>query len=90
MGDENKRAEIYTNIYDLYGKRNKVVHGTRGIELSMFEISTFQGYIREAIKRFIPIEMAKDEILELLDKSVYDEAEKEQLNRLILEAIEKW
>ena len=32
----------------------------------------------------------KEEVLKLLDESVYDKEKKELLNQVVLEAIEKW
>lgn len=90
IGQECERPKIYENIYSLYKKRSKVVHGTEVVDLNVFEISTLQEYAREAIKRLIHIEMTKKNILKLLDESVYDKEKMEMLNQEILEAIEKW
>ena len=90
VGQEKVLPNIFRNIYKLYDKRSKVVHGTQIVDLDEFEISILQKYVREAIKRFIHIEMPKKDFLQLLDESVYDEAKRAYLNQIVLMAIEKW
>lgn len=89
IGQKIKPSTIFDDIHHLYEKRNKVVHGSRGVKLDAAEISNFQKYIREAIKRFISIKRPKDEIFKLLDEAVYDEKEREKLNQIVLDAISK-
>jgi hypothetical protein len=60
------------------------------VKLDEFEISALQKYVREAIKRFIHIEMPKEDILNLIDESVYDKEKRNELNRMVLEAINQW
>jgi hypothetical protein len=86
IGQETKRSTIFKDVYDLYNKRSAVVHGTGGVKLDSAEISVFQKHVREAIKRFINIEKPKDDVLILLDKSVYDEDERELLNQIVSSA----
>ena len=90
VGKESERANIFRNIYRLYDKRSKVIHGMELVDLGIFEISLLQDYVREAIKRLIHTGMLKRTILKLLDESVYDEKKQELLNERISEAIEKW
>lgn len=90
VGQESELPNIFRNVYELYKKRSKVVHGTRVVDLDRSKISILQKYVREAIQRFIHIEMPKKAILELIDDSVYDEEKREQLNQIVLEAIKKW
>ena len=90
VGQEKVLPNIFRNIYKLYDKRSKVVHGTQIVDLDEFEISILQKYVREAIKRFIHIEMPKKGFLQLLDESVYNEAKRAYLNQIVLMAIEKW
>jgi len=90
VGQESEFSKIFTDVYSLYEKRSKVVHGTELVDLDSTEISILQEYLREAIKRFTHIETSKQGILELLDESVYDRAKRELLNQIILEAIKKW
>ena len=89
-GQESERSNIFRNVYNLYEKRSKVVHGTEVVDLDGTEIFILQEYVREAIKRFIHIEMQKQNILKLLDESIYDKEKRELLNRKLLEAIKKW
>ena len=89
-GQESELSNIFRDVYQLYDKRSKVVHGTQVVDLDVFEISRLQDYVRESIKRFIHIEMSKQNILKLLDESVYDKEKRELLNRKLLEAIKKW
>lgn len=86
----DKLPDIFRNVYDLYNKRNRVVHGTKTINLNDKEIWTFQQHLRKAIKRFIHIDMSKQDILKLIDESIYDENKKEQLNKVVSEASKKW
>ena len=90
VNQENERSNIFRNIYTLYRKRSKVVHGTEVVDLDIFEISILQEYVREAIKRLIHTEMPKKNILRLLDESVYDKEKRELLNEEILKAIKRW
>lgn len=90
VGQEDQCPNIFRNVQTLYGKRSKVVHGNEVVNLSFKEISTFQEYVREAIKRLLHIEMTKQKFLELLDESVYDEKKRQLLNQLVKEAINKW
>ena len=90
VGQERERSNIFRNVYNLYEKRSKVVHGTEVVDLDGTEIFILQEYVRETIKRFIHIEMRKQNILKLLDESVYDKEKRELLNRKLLEAIKKW
>jgi len=90
VGQEKMLPNIFGNIYKLYDKRSKVVHGTQIVDLDEFEISILQKYVREAIKRFIHIKMSKKDLLQLLDESVYNEAKRAYLNQIVLMAIEKW
>lgn len=90
VGQESERSNIFRKIYQLYDKRSKVVHGTQVVDLDIFEISILQKYLREAIQRFIHIKMPKEDILKLIDESVYDKEKKEQLNQIVVEAIKKW
>lgn len=87
---ESELPHIFRNIYNLYDKRSKVVHGIKVVKLDEFEISALQKYVREAIKRFIHIEMPKEDILNLIDESVYDKEKRNELNRMVLEAINQW
>lgn len=87
---EGKRPDIFRNIHALYRKRSAVVHGTGNVKIEYEELSTFQKYVREAIKRLIHIEMPKEKFLELLDQAVYDCKKAAMLNEIVTEAIKKW
>jgi hypothetical protein len=90
VGREAERPDIFRKVQTLYGKRSIVVHGTRIADLEYNDILTFQEYVREAIKRLIHIDMSKQDILRLLDESVYDESKRVLLNQIVTEAINKW
>jgi hypothetical protein len=90
VGQENTQPEIFKDIYNLYGKRSKVVHGTEDVKLERTEIKRLENYVRDSIERFIHIEMTKAGILDVLDGAVYDIEKKKQINRLVEEAIKKW
>jgi len=90
VGQEDKRAELFRNIYSLYVKRSKVVHGNEVVDLGYTEIHNLQENGGEAIKRLVYIDKEKKEFLELLDQSVYDEKKREELNQMVNVAIKKW
>jgi hypothetical protein len=46
--------------------------------------------VNEAVRRLVHVDMPKQDILKLLDDSIYDKEKKELLSRKILEAIKKW
>jgi len=89
-GNESELPKIFRDIYSLYDKRSKVVHGTEDVKLEWIEIENLKDYVRESIKRFIHIGMSKDETLDLLDGAVYDSGKKKLLSELVEKAIEKW
>lgn len=90
VGQEHEQANIFRNIYTLYEKRSKVVHGTEVVNLTFSEISILQKYVNEAVRRLVQTDMPKKNILKLLDDSIYDKEKKELLDRKILEAIKNW
>ena len=90
MGQESGLPKIFRDIYELYDKRSKVVHGIEDVDLDSTKIWILGDYVRDAIKRFIHIEMRKEDILRLVEESVYDKEKREQLNQIVLEAIKKW
>lgn len=90
IGQEAEKPNIFRKVQNLYRKRSKVVHGTEDVDLEYNDISTFQEYVRQAIKRLIHIEMSKEEFLTLLDESVYDEEKRARLNHIVMEAMKKW
>jgi hypothetical protein len=87
---EQERPTIFKTIHSLYGKRSAVVHGTGNVKLEYSEISALQGYVREAIKRLIHIEMPKQDFISLLDESVHNAEKTFSLNDIVREAIKKW
>lgn len=89
-GQESELSKIFENVYNLYEKRSKVVHGIEITNLDGTEISRLQEYVRESIKRFIHIELSKERFLDLLDEAVYDTEKKKLLYETLSEAIKKW
>lgn len=90
VGQESGLSKVFRDIYELYDKRSKVVHGIEDVDLNSTKIWILGDYVREAIKQFIHIEMPKEDILKLIDESVYDKEKREQLGQIILEATKKW
>jgi len=90
VGQDAERPNIFKKVRALYKKRSEVVHGTEDVKLEYEEISILQKYVREAIKRLIHIEMSKENVLTLLDESVYDEEKRKCLNQIVTEAMKKW
>jgi hypothetical protein len=89
-GQERETTSIFSNIYDLYDKRSKVVHGTEDVNLNGTDISFLQQHLKEAIKRFIHINMSKRDIIRLIDESIYNKSKREQLNQIVSKAVEEW
>lgn len=87
---KEKIPKIFNNVYSLYDKRNKVVHGVEGVELDDKKIWKFLKNLKEAIKLFIHIETSKDELLKLLDESVYDVKKRKKLKQKVTQSISKW
>lgn len=90
VGQETKRPMFYKNIRFLYGKRSEVVHGKEEVELNDGALFAFQMFMKEAIKRLIYIDMPKQDIIKLLDESIYDTNKVDTLNELVKRAMEKW
>lgn len=86
VGKEDERPNIFEAIYDLYGKRSKIVHGVEKVDLSYEEIFQLKSYVQEAIKRLINIKQEKDKFLALLDQAVYDEEKRKEVEQLISES----
>jgi len=87
---KEKIPELFNNVYSLYDKRNKVVHGVEGVKLDDKEIWKFQKNLKESIKIFIHIETSKDKFLKLLDESVYDVKKRRNLEQIVTQSISKW
>jgi hypothetical protein len=89
-GEEKDNSEIFKIVHKLYGKRSEVVHGSSKVKLDYNDLSLFQEYVSEAIKRFMYIKASKDEILDMLDASLTDEDKRQTLNKIVKAAREKW
>jgi len=90
VGQESERPNIFRKVHTLYKKRSQVVHGTENVELGYEDVSTLQKYVREAIKRVIHIEMPRENLLTLLDESVYDPDKRQCLDKIVKESMKKW
>lgn len=90
IGQEDKRAEIYENMRRFYGQRSAIVHGVEKPQLSDTDVDILQQYAKEAIKRFMYIDMQKQEFVKLLDKSIVDTSKAMLLKEKVLQAIAKW
>jgi len=84
------RTKVFGCIYDLYNKRSRVVHGVAEVDLSDDQISDLERYIRDCIRILIHLDMGKDDIIEKLDASLYDDGAKLELQKLATEAYGKW
>lgn len=87
---QEKIPEIFRNVYALYSKRSKIVHGSEDVKLNDKDIRIFRYYLKEAIKIYIHIDESKELLLNLLDESVYDLAKRESLGQIVSEAVTKW
>ena len=87
---QEKIPEVFRNVYFLYPKRSKIVHGTENVVLNDKEVLTFRNNLREAIKIVVHIDSSKEEMLHLLDESIYDFEKKEQLGKIVSDAVKKW
>jgi hypothetical protein len=87
---QKELPNIFRNVYDLYPKRSKVIHGTDDVELNDKDIWTFRNNLNEAIKILIHVELSKIELLQLLDESVYDLIKRERLGQIVSDAVKLW
>lgn len=90
MGQESKLPEIFRDVYTLYDKRSKVVHGIEDVKIDNAEISRLTGYIRASIKLFLHIGMSKEKSLDLIDGAIFNEEKKKKLIEILAEAVKKW
>jgi Apea-like HEPN len=90
-GNEDKRSEIFKLVKGLYGKRSEIVHGISEVKLEYADVSQFKSIINQAIKILVQIKLKKQTVLDLLDEAaVLSETKKQELNQLVLEAINEW
>ena len=87
---QEKLPDIFRNVYALYPKRSKIVHGSEDVILDDKDIRIFRNYLKEAIKIFIHIDVSKELLWNMLDESVYDLAKRERLGQIVSEAVTKW
>jgi hypothetical protein len=88
--EKSKRPIYFKSIHDMYSKRSKVVHGQEEVELNDTDLFTFQMSMREAIRRLIHIDMKKQDIIKLLDESVYNVEKEKVLEETVKKSLEKW
>ena len=86
----NRLPEIFRDVYSLYDKRSRVVHGIEDVKIDNAEITKLAGYVRASIKRFIHIGMSKEKLLDLIDGAIFDEKQKKRLIEILAEAAKKW
>lgn len=84
------RTKVFRCVYDLYSKRSRVVHGVTEADLSWDEVFELERYVRDCLRILIHLDMGKDDIIDKLDTSLYDDGVKPELQRLATEAYEKW
>jgi len=87
---EDKRPEVFRLVKKLYKKRSQIVHGTGQIDLENRDISDFRGIISKAIKILIHMNLSKESMLDLLDDAVYIDNKRQELDKVVQEAIKKW
>lgn len=85
--EENGFSIMYKEIYKLYGKRNKIVHGGLEVDLSRKEVNDFRKNIKNIILVLIYIDKNKEGIIDLLDNCIVDyKNANEELNALVTSA----
>jgi hypothetical protein len=85
-GRESERPQIFRRIYDLYDKRSKIVHGGEKVPLTYEEVYELEHFVQESIMDLITLNLSKEEIVALLDESVYDEDKRKEIVHLISRA----
>jgi hypothetical protein len=85
MFDDRTPKDIVGDMKDLYDKRSAIVHGNQGVEVSVDDMQRLEAYVRRALKGFLHLAetMDRDDILQLLDGSLVDDAERERLKALV-------
>jgi len=81
INNDEKRHVIFKQVYDLYDKRNKVVHG-KTVNLSYESIFNFSKRVRNAIIILLHFNKGREEITGLIDESILKSERKEDLSIL--------
>jgi hypothetical protein len=88
-----EKERIFNDVGDLYGRRNKLVHGGYSVEayydgtfVQLDEVQLWSGLIRRSILRFFVLalrgETKRSKVLEQLEHAAFDPAATEEIQRL--------
>jgi len=87
---EKEKRQIFDVVYDLYKERGSIVHRGEPKDTNREDISKLRAYVKRVFTCLIYVELSKDEIIELIDKSLYDTEKEQELIRLTKASKEKW
>lgn len=72
LDGKEKTHNIHKKINGLCKKRNKIVHGSEAVSVTFEEILKLKNYVTKLIFIFLKVNKTKDELIELVDKSVLE------------------
>lgn len=79
--------EIFHDVYNLYDKRSKILHGMEDVELSCDEMGKLKKYVLHSLKCVIDLDLTKGEIIHLLDDAIIGEPARRKLSELVAKAL---
>ena len=84
----NTRAIIYNQIYELYKKRNNLVHGSKSVVISFRDLWMINKYSKYSLLAFLKMKVKnKSDFTKKLDKSIYSEEVRQENQEKIIEII---
>jgi len=84
------RNKVFERLYELYQKRSKIVHGVERVDISWEEVLDLEKYLRDCFRIYLYLNKEKDDVLDKLDASLYDDKVKIELEKLVKNAYDKW
>ena len=88
IGKDKKR--VFDLVYDFYNKRNHIVHGDTEINIEWKEFYEFESYVQDCCRIYLYLNMKRRDVLNMLDESIIHDAAKNELEKIIQLAYEKW
>lgn len=79
---------ILNNMKQLYKLRSNIVHGNR-YTVTYSDVNNLQKYLREIIKIFLKLsdEMSRENILSIIEDSIFDDKSRKKLDSMITEKL---
>jgi hypothetical protein len=86
----NTRAKIYNQIYELYRKRNNLVHGIKPAEISFNDLWIINKFSKYSLLAFLKLQVKnKENFTKKLDKSIYSEKVRQENQEKIIDIIKE-